>query len=135
VSASVERRASSRDATEAPALARLAADGLIERGAAAGEADGRRRVTRAVGAESPRPWRTSRRFQRAMARAAAALYEAGDPGDDLRVPITLALLEVYEDKLHDEILAELVETMLPIELVSLGLVQTLVVANDKGQFR
>jgi len=103
VSASVERRAASREETEAATLARLAADGLIERQQAA--------------------YRTSRRFQRAMARAAAELYEAGDPGDDLRVPIALALLAVYGDEVHDESLAELVETMLPIEQVSLGLVR------------
>ena len=103
MSASVERRAASREATEAPALVRLAADGLIERQEAA--------------------WKTSRRFQRAMARAAGALYEAGDPGDDLRVPIALALMDVYGGEVQDEILAELIETMLPIEQVSLGFVQ------------
>ena len=103
MNASVERRASSHITTETPAHARLAADGLIECQKAA--------------------WRTTRRFQRAMARAAAALYEAGDPGDDLRVPIALALMEVYGGEIHDEILAELVETMLPIEQLSLGLVQ------------
>src|SRR5262249_1082420 len=103
MSASVERRASSREATEATALARLAADGLIEPQEAA--------------------WRTSRRFQRAMARAAAALYQAGDPGDDLRVPIPLPFMEEYGGKVHDEVLGELVETMLPIEQVSLGFVQ------------
>jgi DNA-binding transcriptional regulator PaaX len=104
VSPSLEARVSSREETQVPAaLARLEADGWIER---RGEA-----------------WRTSRRFQRAMARAAAALYEAGDQGDDLRVPIAIALLEGYEGKIHDEMLAELVDTMLPIELVSLGLVR------------
>jgi hypothetical protein len=104
VTASLEARVSSRGETEVPAaLARLEADGWIERQGAA--------------------WRTSRRFQGAMARAAAALYEAGDPGDDLRVPIALALLEGYRAKVQDEILAELVEAMLPIELVSLGFVQ------------
>jgi hypothetical protein len=104
MSTSAEGRVSSReDAESSAALTRLAADGLIgPKGAA---------------------WKTSRRFQRAMASAAAALYEAGDPCDDLRVPIALALLEVYEGKVEDEVLAELVEAMLPIELVSLGLVQ------------
>ena len=55
-----------------------------------------------------------------MARAATALYETGDPGDDLRVPIALALLDTYQSSLDDEILAELVEAMLPIEATSLG---------------
>jgi hypothetical protein len=102
VSPSLEARASSPESNEvSAALARLEADGWIERQGAA--------------------WRTSRRFQRAMARAAAALYDDGDPGDDLRVPIALALLDTYQSTLHDDVLAELVETVLPIELVSLGL--------------
>jgi hypothetical protein len=105
VSPSLEARVSSREPDEVPAaLARLETDGWIERQGAS--------------------WRTSRRFQRAMARAAAALYEAGDPGDDLRVPIALALLDTYQGKVHDDVLADLVETMLPIELVSLGLVRS-----------
>jgi hypothetical protein len=99
VSPSLEARVSS-PASNGEALARLEADGWIERQGAT--------------------WRTSRRFQRAMARAAAALYDAGDPGDDLRVPIALALLDTYQSQLQDNDLAELVETMLPIELVSLG---------------
>jgi len=109
MSGSAERRVTlpeateTTEATEPLALTRLAADDLIERRGAA--------------------WRTSRRFQRAMARAAVSLYEAGDAGDDLRVPIALALLEVYGGKVHDETFAELIETMLPIELVSLGFVQ------------
>ena len=65
--------------------------------------------------------RTTRRWQRAMARAALHLYEGGDPGDDLRVPIASALLELYRDRVEDEGLAALVEAMLPIELRALGL--------------
>jgi DNA-binding transcriptional regulator PaaX len=104
MSTSAEGRASSLTETEVPAaLARLSADGWIEREGAG--------------------WKTSRRFQRAMASAAAALYETGDPGDDLRVPIALALLDTYQSNLDDEILAELVETMLPIEAKSLGFVR------------
>lgn len=68
-----------------------------------------------------RSWVTSRRWQRAMARAAVKLYDAGDPGEDLRVPIALALLESYADGLDDEVLAEMIEAMLPIEAASLGL--------------
>jgi len=65
--------------------------------------------------------RTTRKWQRAMARAALHLYEAGDPGEDLRVPIVSALLELYGDRVEDEELAGLVEAMLPIELRALGL--------------
>jgi hypothetical protein len=65
--------------------------------------------------------RTTRKWQRAMARAALHLYEGGDPGADLRVPIASALLELYGDRVEDEELAALVETMLPIELRALGL--------------
>ena len=65
-------------------------------------------------------WATSRRWQQAMARAAVQLYKAGDPGDDLRVPIALALVEGYAS-IDDETFACLVEAMLPIELASLGL--------------
>jgi hypothetical protein len=56
-----------------------------------------------------------------MARAALRLYEAGDPGHDLRVPIAAALLELYGSGVADEELASLVEAMLPIELAALGL--------------
>ena len=65
--------------------------------------------------------RTTRRWQAAMARAALRLYEAGDPGHDLRVPIAAALLDIYGSDLEDEELARLVEAMLPIELMALGL--------------
>lgn len=65
--------------------------------------------------------RTTRTWQRAMARAALHLYERRDPGDDLRVPIASALLELYGDQADDEELAALVEAMLPIELRALGL--------------
>jgi hypothetical protein len=83
------------------ALARLEADGFIVQHAQA--------------------WKTSRRWQQAMARAAVRLYEAGDPGEDLRVPIALAIVEAYSNTLEDETLAALVEAMLPIESASLGL--------------
>jgi hypothetical protein len=65
--------------------------------------------------------RTTRKWQGAMARAALQLYERGDPGDDLRVPIASALLALYGDRTQDEELAALVEAMLPIELLALGL--------------
>jgi hypothetical protein len=99
---STEARAASRNQSEArAALARLEVDGFIT-------PDG----------ES---YRTSRRWQQAMARAAVKLYEAGDPGEDLRVPIALALVEIYSDQVDDEVVVELVEAMLPIEAASLGL--------------
>ena len=56
-----------------------------------------------------------------MARAAVKLYEANDPGEDLRVPIALAIVEAYAGTVEDEVLAQLVEAMLPIESSSLGL--------------
>jgi hypothetical protein len=65
--------------------------------------------------------RTTRKWQRAMARAALHLYERRDPGHDLRVPIARALLELYHDRADDEELCALVEAMLPIELRALGL--------------
>jgi len=65
--------------------------------------------------------RTTRRWQGAMARAALRLYEAGDPGHDLRVPIASALLEIYGPDVEDDALANLVEAMLPIEVKALGL--------------
>ncbi len=68
-------------------------------------------------------WKTGRRFQQAMARAAVRLYEAGDPGDDLRVPIALAVVELYADAVDDETMAQLVLALLPIEAASLGLVR------------
>lgn len=64
--------------------------------------------------------RTGRRFQRAMTRAAVALFGKGDPGDDLRVPIAFALLEIYGEDCDDDELAHLVEVMLPIEAAELS---------------
>jgi hypothetical protein len=99
---SAEARVSLRNEDKAEsALARFAADGFIVHG-------GQR-------------WKTSRRWQQAMARAALKLYDDGDPGDDLRVPIALAIVELYSGALDDEFLAELVEAILPIEAASLGL--------------
>jgi hypothetical protein len=99
---SAEARTSTQNegSTGAP-MARLEADGFIVR-----NGDG---------------WKTSRRWQQAMARAAVKLYDQGDPGDDLRVPIVVAMLDAYRGELDDENLVELVEAMLPIETASLGL--------------
>jgi hypothetical protein len=63
---------------------------------------------------------TTKRWQGAMARAAMRLYEARDPGQDLRVPVACALLEFYPEA-PDEELAALIEAMLPVELAALGL--------------
>ncbi len=61
-------------------------------------------------------YRTTRRWQAAMARAAVRLYEqGGDGGNDLRVPIALALVDIYGADTPDDTLAGWVEAMLPIE--------------------
>lgn len=59
--------------------------------------------------------RTTRRWQGAMARAAFRLVGAGIDGDDLRVPVASALVEIYGVDEPEEHIAELVEAMLPIE--------------------
>ena len=99
------RTASPGEAELRAALARLEADGFI------------------VSDPPSKRWRTSRRWQRAMARAAVKLYQQGDEGGDLRVPIALALVELSSARPgdDDETLARLVEAMLPIEVDSLGL--------------
>jgi hypothetical protein len=77
------------------ALAALEADGLLRR-------EGER-------------LRTTRRWQSAMARAAFRLVGSGIDGDDLRVPVASALVEIYGIDEEEERIAELVEAMLPIE--------------------
>jgi hypothetical protein len=74
---------------------RLAADGLIAR----------------VGAT----WRTTRRWQAAMMRAALRLQGADERGEDLRIPVALALLEIYGEVMDDEELCRLTVALLPIE--------------------
>lgn len=59
--------------------------------------------------------RTTRRWQSAMARAAFRLVGAGIDGDDLRVPVASALVEIYGIDEPEQHIAELVEAMLPIE--------------------
>jgi hypothetical protein len=63
---------------------------------------------------------TTKRWQGAMARAAARLYDVRDPGQDLRVPVAHAMLEIFPGA-PDEELAALIEAMLPVELAALGL--------------
>jgi len=81
-------------------LPRLEADGLVRRDAAR--------------------LRTTRRWQAAMARAALRMYRDGDGGDDLRVPIAAALIEVYGVDLDDESLVAAIAAMLPVELDELS---------------
>lgn len=50
-----------------------------------------------------------------MARAALRLVGAGIDGDDLRVPVASALVELYGIDAPEEHIAELVEAILPIE--------------------
>lgn len=85
---------------EAGVLARLEADGLVRSG--------------------PEGARTTVRWQAAMARAAFRLYGDDAPWQDLRLPIALALLDVYRD-LGDVELAALAEALLPIEARELQL--------------
>lgn len=59
--------------------------------------------------------RTTRRWQSAMARAAFRLVGAGIDGDDLRVPVAAALVEIYGMDEPEDLLAERVEVILPIE--------------------
>ena len=59
--------------------------------------------------------RTTRRWQGAMARAAFRLVGAGIDGDDLRVPVAAALVEIYGVEEPEEHIADLVEAILPIE--------------------
>ncbi len=78
---------------------RLAADGLLRR-------------------EGDR-YRTTRKWQAAMARAALRLYGVNDRRSDLRVPITVALMDIYGATLPDAELADAVEAMLRIEAAEL----------------
>lgn len=77
------------------ALARLEADGLL-------------RATDA----GPR---TTRRWQGAMMRAAARLLASGETSDDLRLPVSLALVELYGDRLSPMEVVEMVYVLVPIE--------------------
>ena len=80
---------------DAASLERMEADGLLRR-------DGE-------------VLRTTRRWQAAMARAAVRLLHHGDAGDDLRVPIASALIELYGDDVNDDDVTRMVEAVLPIE--------------------
>lgn len=60
-------------------------------------------------------WRTTARWMGAMSRSALSLLTRGEPGADLRVPIALALVDLYGEEASEDELASLVEVMLPIE--------------------
>ena len=64
--------------------------------------------------------RTTRRWQSAMARAAWRLQSTGDTGDDLRVPIAAALVDLYGDTVDSEGLIAAISVLLPIEVAELS---------------
>lgn len=64
-------------------------------------------------------YRTTRRWQTTMARAALRLLQTGRDDDDLRVPVTAALVEIYGEHIPDERIVQLVEVLLPIEAAEL----------------
>jgi len=72
-----------------------------------------------IRAESAR-YRTTRRWQGAMARAAYRLIQSGEENPDLRVPIAYALVEIYGIDCPDAELAALVDAILPIESAELA---------------
>jgi hypothetical protein len=55
-----------------------------------------------------------------MVRAASRLYASGDGGEDLRVPIASALVDIYGDALSVEELAVRTEALLPVETAELN---------------
>jgi len=63
---------------------------------------------------------TTRRWQAAMARAALILRDAKAPEDDLRLPIAVALVNLYGDTVDEHEVIDLVGAMLPIELAEAG---------------
>src|SRR6476620_8551275 len=58
---------------------------------------------------------TTQRWHGALARAALRLYQRGDELQDMRTPITAALLEAYYDE-SDGAVAQAVETMYRVAL-------------------
>ena len=83
-------------------LARLEQDGLVRRRAGA--------------------VRTTRRWQGAMARAALRLVDAKEVREDIRIPMAMALLELYEGVDDDELIG-MIEVLLPLEVVAARTVQ------------
>lgn len=62
--------------------------------------------------------RTTRRWQGALARAAARLYAEGAPWRDLRLPIAAALVELLDA--DDDTLVACVDALVALELEELG---------------
>jgi hypothetical protein len=60
-------------------------------------------------------WKTTRRWQNALARAQVRLMAAGDGGSDLRIPIIVALVDVFGDTHDADSLASCVHLMLDLE--------------------
>ncbi len=65
-------------------------------------------------------FRTTPRWQGAMARAALRMRAAGDSGEDLRVPVASALVELCGTSIDDDVLVDLVRIMTSLELRELG---------------
>jgi len=63
--------------------------------------------------------RTTKRWQAAMARAALRFLRTDEGGDDLRVPVVAALLELYGPETSNDQIADYLEAMLPIEAAEL----------------
>lgn len=64
--------------------------------------------------------RTAPRWHGAMMRAALRLLDAGDPGEDLRVPVAAALLELLPDASDAEV-AAMAAVLLPLEAAEAGM--------------
>lgn len=65
--------------------------------------------------ESSDAHHTTSKWQFAMSRAAVHLYQRGDAGEDVRLPIALALVELYQGSLNDVQLAAYIDAMASIE--------------------
>ena len=91
-----------REGTSERVLARLEQDGLVLR------TDG--------------VVKTTRRWQGAMARAALRLVDAREVREDIRIPMAMALLELYEG-VDDRELIAMIEVLLPLEVVAARTVQ------------
>jgi hypothetical protein len=66
--------------------------------------------------------KTTRRWKGAMARAALRLVDAKEVREDIRIPMAMALLELY-DGVDDQELIAMIEVLLPLEIVAARTVQ------------
>jgi hypothetical protein len=62
-------------------------------------------------------FKTTRRWQGAMARAALSLVHNSPHGDQLRIPMAMALLELYGEVADDELVA-MMEVLVPMETIT-----------------